>query len=146
MPACSPIPRTIAYTYPSIPSTGWSTSVSIHSVMLGRRIYELWNLVAERFSKKLSGSKGACPIWSSWKVFSCLMKLTLQSLPLLLPCSGSQKEWLVGLKEFGRYVHGLVLEGETEFISWEKRHLALILPRHLQPSKLSHGKFIQKAC
>jgi len=43
-----------------------------------------------------------------------LMKSTLQSLPLFPPCPGSRKEWLVGLKEFGRYVRG---EGETEFIS-----------------------------
>ena len=36
----------------------------------------------------------------------------------------SRKEWLVGLKEFGRYAHGLVLEGETEFISSHGRKLS----------------------
>lgn len=53
-----------------------------------------------------------------------LMKSTLQSLPLFPPCPGSRKEWLVGLKEFGRDVHGLVLEGETEFISSHGRRLS----------------------
>jgi len=53
-----------------------------------------------------------------------LMKSTLQSFPLFPPCPGSRKEWLVGLKEFGRNVHGLVLEGETEFISSHGRRLS----------------------
>lgn len=48
-----------------------------------------------------------------------LMKSTLNP-----PCPGSRKEWLVGLKEFGRNVHGLVLEGETEFISSHGRRLS----------------------
>lgn len=50
-----------------------------------------------------------------------LMKSTLQSLPLFPPCPG---EWLLGLKEFGRDVHGLVLDGETEFISSHGRRLS----------------------
>lgn len=53
-----------------------------------------------------------------------LMKSTLQSLPLFPPCPGSRKEWLLGLKEFGRDVHGLVLDGETEFISSHGRRLS----------------------
>lgn len=44
-------------------------------------------------------------------------------MPLFPPCLGSRKEWLVGLKEFGRYVHGLSGVGGRErmnLFTWEK--------------------------
>lgn len=43
-----------------------ANSLSVHLGMLGRWRDELWNSVTEKFSKKLSGWKGARPIRSSW--------------------------------------------------------------------------------